>query len=172
MRTESVDDYLKAIYQIQETQHGDLVSTTRLSAHLGVTNASVTGMLKKLSSMDPKLIEYHPYNGATLTPEGLKTALEVIRHHRLIECYLHEKLGFSWDQVHEEAERLEHVISDQMEERLDKALGYPDTDPHGDPIPDRDGKVQRISHLPLSTIDLNHPALIRRIIGQEPAFLS
>jgi len=171
MRTESTDDYLKAIYQIQETQQGLPVSTTKLAVQLGVSNASVTGMLKKLSSTSPKLIDYQPYNGATLTTDGLRTALEVIRHHRLIECYLHEKLGYSWDEVHEEAERLEHVISEEMEERLASALGYPNTDPHGDPIPDRNGNMQPMSHFPLTEMDPNLPVIIQRIIGQEPALL-
>jgi DtxR family Mn-dependent transcriptional regulator len=171
MRTESTDDYLKAIYQIQETQHGLPVSTTRLAAHLGVSNASITGMLKKLSSISPKLIDYQPYNGATLTADGLKTALEVIRHHRLIECYLHEKLGYSWDEVHEEAERLEHVISEEMEERLASALGNPSTDPHGDPIPDRNGYLEPVNHYPLTEMDALRPVSIQRIIGQEPAML-
>lgn len=96
-------------------------------------------MLQKLSSL--QLVEYRPYKGVKLTAAGMKIALEVVRHHRLIELYLAEILGYSWDRVHEEADRLEHVISEEMEARMDKALGYPERDPHGDPIPTREGKI-------------------------------
>jgi DtxR family Mn-dependent transcriptional regulator len=171
MKSESIEDFLKAIYQIQEEQNGSPVSTTSLAARLGITNASVTGMLKRLASSDPSMVEYERYNGVTLSPLGLRTALEIIRHHRLIESYLSQKLGYSWDEVHAEAERLEHVISEEMEERLANALGDPVTDPHGDPIPDRDGNLHQPSYPSLAELTDGQPAEIRRITGQEPELL-
>ena len=171
MKSESIEDYLKAIYQIQEEHDGEPVSTTRLAAHLGVASASVTGMLKRLSSSEPKLVDYERYGGVTLTAEGLKSALEIIRHHRLLECYLSQMLGYSWDEVHAEAERLEHVISEDMEDRLAKALGNPLTDPHGDPIPDRDGNLHQPDYPSLADMPEGQPVEIRRVVGQEPELL-
>jgi DtxR family transcriptional regulator, Mn-dependent transcriptional regulator len=171
MKTESSEDYLKSIYILQEEQNGEPVSTTRLAVHLGVASASVTGMLKRLSATEPPLVEYEPYYGVTLSPDGLKAALEIIRHHRLIETYLNQKLGYSWDEVHAEAERLEHVISEEMEERLASALNYPDVDPHGDPIPDRDGRVSHPAFQSLADIPEGQLVEVRRILGQEPELL-
>lgn len=171
MRSQSNEDYLKTIYLIQEKQNGQPVSTSSLALQLGVADASVTGMLKKFSSENPKLVEYQPYSGVTLTQTGEKIALEVIRHHRLLETYLNQKLGYSWDEVHEEADRLEHVISEEMEERLAIALGDPVIDPHGDPIPDRDGKIQYPAYQPLSDIPAGMPVDICRVICQEPELL-
>jgi len=171
MKSESIEDYLKAIYLIQENQNGSPVTTTSLASHLGITNASVTGMLKHLSSTESNLVRYEPYFGATLSPLGLKTALEIIRHHRLIECYLSQKLGYSWDEVHEEAERLEHVISEDLEERLAIALGNPITDPHGDPIPDRDGFFNQPDYQSLTDIADGNQVEIRRVVGQKPELL-
>jgi len=171
MKSESIEDYLKAIYLIMEAQNGSPVSTTSLATRLGIKSASVTEMLKRLSSSTQKLVEYERYYGVTLTPAGLKTALEIIRHHRLIESYLSQKLGYSWDQVHAEAERLEHVISEDMEERLAVAMGDPITDPHGDPIPDRDGNFYMPAYHSLVDTPEGQPATIRRIIGQEPELL-
>jgi DtxR family transcriptional regulator, Mn-dependent transcriptional regulator len=171
MRSESVEDYLKTIYLIQEEQNDSPVSTTSLASRLGVANSSVTGMLKHISSLEPKLVDYEPYYGVRLSPEGLKTAREITRHHRLIESYLSEKLGYSWDEVHAEAERLEHVISEEMEERMAIALGNPATDPHGDPIPDRNGLFTQVDYISLAKIPAGQPGEIRRIIGQEPDLL-
>ncbi len=171
MKSQSVENYLKAIYQIQEMQNRDPVSTSRLASWLGVANSSVTVMVKRLSSADPKLVTYEPYAGFTLTQPGEKMALEVIRHHRLIECYLSKALGYSWDEVHEEAERLEHVISETMENRIAKALGNPVTDPHGDPIPDREGNIFQSNGIPLTQLADDQSATIQRIIGQEPDLL-
>ena len=171
MKSKSTENYLKAIYLIQENQNGSPVSTTNLASKLGITNASVTGMLKRLSSSESKLVRYEPYYGATLSPAGMKSALEIIRHHRLIESYLSQKLGYSWDEVHEEAERLEHVISEDMEERLAIALGDPIFDPHGDPIPDRDGNFQQPHYQSLSDIPEGNQAEIRRVVGQKPELL-
>ena len=134
-----MEDYLKAIYQLAGSK--SKVSTTRLAQHLTYSPASVTSMVQKLSQM--KLLSYRPYQGVRLTAAGSKVALEVIRHHRLIELYLLQVLGYSWDKVHAEADRLEHVISEEFEERIDEALGFPTTDPHGDPIPTKDGPYSR-----------------------------
>jgi DtxR family Mn-dependent transcriptional regulator len=128
-------------------------------------------MIKRFSSADPKLVEYEPYGGVTLTEAGQRIAVEVIRHHRLIESYLCQMLGYSWDEVHAEAERLEHVISEEMEERMAQALGYPTADPHGDPIPDREGNFQKLDAFPLSQLAADQPAVIQRVTGQEPDLL-
>jgi DtxR family Mn-dependent transcriptional regulator len=171
MKSQSTEDYLKAIYQLQELNKGETVSTSALASWLGVANASVTGMVKRFSSADPKLVEYEPYTGFTLTDAGEKMALEVIRHHRLIECYLCRALGFSWDEVHEEAERLEHVISETMEDRMALALGNPIVDPHGDPIPDREGNFKPMNAISLIHLPLEQHGEIRRVMVQEPEFL-
>lgn len=171
MKSQSVENYLKAIYQIQETQKGEPVSTSCLASWLGVANASVTIMVKRFSSANPKLVIYEPYVGFTLTHTGEKRALEVIRHHRLIESYLSQALGYSWDEVHDEAERLEHVISETMEDRIAQVLGNPIADPHGDPIPDREGQFQQPNAFPLTQLQDEQTATIQRVLGQEPDFL-
>lgn len=171
MRSKSSEDYLKAIYLIQEKQNGQPVSTSSLASRLGVANASVTGMLKRFAAEDRKLVEYEPYSGVTLTDAGEKLALEVIRHHRLLESYLSQMLGYSWDEVHEEAERLEHAISEEMEDRLAIALGDPIADPHGDPIPDREGHFHLPDYQPLSDLPAGQTAEIRRVVEQEPDLL-
>jgi DtxR family Mn-dependent transcriptional regulator len=171
MKSQSTEDYLKAIYQIQEIQNGIPVSTSTLASRLGVANASVTGMVKRFSSATPKLVEYEPYTGFLLTDAGEKMAIEVIRHHRLIESYLSQALGYTWDEVHEEADRLEHVISEAMEDRMAQALGNPISDPHGDPIPDREGNLPQLNVIPLSQLNLEQLGTIRRVIRQEPALL-
>lgn len=171
MKSESVEDYLKAIYQIQEEQQGTPAATTTLAARLGVAGASVTGMLKRLASGEPKLVEYERYRGAALTPAGLKTALEIIRHHRLLESYLNQMLGYTWDEVHAEAERLEHVISEEMEERMASAMGHPQADPHGDPIPDREGRVHLPAYQTLAESPAGQAVEIRRVVDQEPGLL-
>ncbi|MGB6422377.1 MAG: metal-dependent transcriptional regulator, partial [Anaerolineales bacterium] len=129
--THTVEDYLKTIYDITSTL--DRASTNQLAESLGVAPASVTGMLKKLAEIEPTIVDYQRHRGVALTPEGEKMALEVIRHHRLIEMFLQQILGYKWDEVHGEADRLEHVISEEFEERISKALGDPSHDPHGDP---------------------------------------
>jgi len=137
MISRAMEDYLKAIYQAASNK--DKVSTSNLAEQMNCSPASVTNMLQKLSEL--KLVEYEPYQGVTLTPSGSKVALEILRHHRLIELYLADVLGYSWDKVHEEAEQLEHVISEEFEERIDQALGHPTIDPHGDPIPTKEGTI-------------------------------
>lgn len=170
-KSESVEDYLKGIYQIQEEQGGEPASTSGLAACLGVQSASVTAMVKRMAASDPALVIYEPYAGVKLTPEGRRIALEVIRHHRLIESFLSQMLGYPWDEVHAEAERLEHVISEAMEDRMAVALGDPLTDPHGDPIPDREGNLHSVDTIPLSMLPDRQPAAIQRITGQSPDLL-
>jgi len=143
--TPAMEDYLKAIYQLSRA--GENVSTSVIADRIGCAPASVTTMLQKLSSL--QLVKYKPYRGVSLTLAGERIALEVVRHHRLIELYLSQILGYSWDQVHDEADRLEHVISEELEAKMDEALGYPERDPHGDPIPTREGEIngERLSSL-------------------------
>lgn len=131
---EAVEDYAKAIHALEGHPGGEPVATTALADRLGVSPGSVTAMLKRMAKLG--LVEHEPYRGVRLSPEGERVALEVIRHHRLLEAYLSEKLGMPWDRVHDEAEVLEHYISEELEERIAAALGHPDRDPHGDPIPD------------------------------------
>src|SRR5213595_4142396 len=130
--TDAIQDYLKAIYKLQE---GDArVSVTMLAEEQGVAAGSASEMVKELAALE--LVDHAPYKGVRLTAAGERVAVEVIRHHRLLELYLAETLGLDVEDVHDEAERLEHVISEQLEQRIDKALGFPTHDPHGDPIPD------------------------------------
>lgn len=162
--SESQEDYLKRIYLLSE--QGGAVSTQSLADHLEVKPASVTGMIKKLASLN--LIEYEPYRGVMLTPAGQRVALEVLRHHRLIELYLSQVLGYSWDEIHEEAERLEHHISEKFEARIAEKLGHPTHDPHGDPIPSVDltlpeGPVLSV----LSQVDVHTVCVIKRVLAQD-----
>lgn len=143
------ENYVKAIFKVQSANNGEGVSTNELSKHLNNTAASVTDMLKKLS--DKKILQYQKYYGVSLTAKGEKIALEVIRKHRLWEVFLMEKLNFKWDEVHDIAEQLEHIKSDELIERLDSYLGRPKVDPHGDPIPNSKGLLQ-----PLKSKTLSH----------------
>ena len=129
--SEAIQDYLKGIYKLQDGS--GRVTITAVARDQGVSAASASAMVKKLTALE--LLEHEPYRGARLTPAGEQVALEVIRHHRLLELYLAETLGVHVDDVHDEADRLEHVISEELEERIDRALGFPTHDPHGDPIP-------------------------------------
>ncbi len=167
MLSESVQDYLKAIYRLQE-QAGS-VSTSALAEAMGVAAASATGMVKKLAGL--KLVRHNPYQGVVLTKAGEKMALEVIRHHRLLELYLAEALGYSWDKVHEEAERLEHVISEEFEEKIFEALGRPTRDPHGDPIPTKDGTMAGDRHDRLSDMEPGAMGVIRRVSDRSAEML-
>jgi DtxR family Mn-dependent transcriptional regulator len=130
--SEAIQDYLKGIYKLQES--GGRVTITAVARSQGVSPASASAMVKKLAALD--LLEHEPYRGSQLTDAGERVALEVIRHHRLLELYLAKTLGLDVGAVHDEADRLEHVISEELEERIDHALGFPTHDPHGDPIPD------------------------------------
>lgn len=161
--TPAIEDYLKAIYMLQ--QSGE-VTTSLLGEQLGgFKPGSVTGMIKRLDEMN--LVTYTPYQGVCLTPAGEKIALEVIRHHRLLELYLVEALGYSWDEVHEEAERLEHHISEKLEARIAAHLGQPDFDPHGDPIPSLEGALPNRSASRLSDLPIGGSGRITRVQDQS-----
>lgn len=166
--THATKDYLKAIYALSRNGQA---STTALADALNVAPASVTGMLHRLAETHPPLIIYAKRQGATLTPEGEKAALEVIRHHRLLETYLHQSLGFPWDEVHEEAKRLEHAISEAFEARIDALLGHPAYDPHGDPIPDPDLVMPQKALIPLSTLRPPLTTTIERVDAEDGEFL-
>ncbi len=165
--TESVQDYLKTIYDIQREQ--GRVATTVLAERLGNSPASVTGMVKKLAALN--LVEHERYQGVILTPAGEKIALEVIRHHRLIERYLAEALGVPWDRVHAEAEKWEHVLSEDLEDRIDALLGYPTTDPHGAPIPRRDGTIAPPYTSRLADLATGQSATVAEVSDHDPAML-
>ncbi|MBN2500776.1 MAG: metal-dependent transcriptional regulator [Anaerolineales bacterium] len=160
-RSQSTEDYLKAIYEI--TLYEERASTTQLAEYLDITPASITGMIQKLSTQSPPLVEYQKHRGVTLTPQGQKVALETLRHHRLLELFLHDILGYPWDEVDEEAERLEHVISEKFEERIAAVLGNPDLDPHGDPIPASDLSVPKVSRIRMSSLQPGQAAVITRV---------
>src|SRR6266487_2071319 len=146
----AVEDYAKAIYALQR-RGGGAVSTNALAERLGVTAASASGMVKRLDELG--LVSHEPYRGVRLTPSGLRLALEVIRHHRLLELYVAEQLGVPWDRVHEEAEVLEHVLSEELEELIAINLGDPTHDPHGSPIPTRDGHIDESSTESLQALE-------------------
>ena len=167
MLSQAVQDYLKAIYKLQE--RGGAVSTSALAEAMEVTAASATGMMKKLASL--KLVRHSPYQGVVLSKTGQKMALEIIRHHRLLELYLAEALGYSWDKVHAEAERLEHVISEEFEEKIFEALGRPTRDPHGDPIPAKDGTVVAVDHDRLSDLEPGAKGVIRQVSDSDAEML-
>lgn len=167
MQNKAVEDYLKTIYDIEREQ--GKVATTVLAERLGLTPASVTGMVKKLASMH--LVDHERYQGVVLTPAGEKIALEVVRHHRLIERYLAEALGVPWDKVHDEAEKWEHVLSEEMEERIDAMLGFPTTDPHGAPIPGRDGTMAPPVRERLSDLRAGQSATIAEVSDHDSAML-
>ena len=167
MVSESAQDYLKAIWKLQAA-HGE-ATTSALAGELDVSPASATAMLKKLDKLG--LVQHEPYHGAQLTPAGERVALEVIRHHRLLELYLKEALGLSWDQVHAEAERLEHYLSDEGEARIDAALGYPTRDPHGDPIPTAELVLETGERRTLVDIAAGDEAVIRRVPDSDPELL-
>ncbi len=167
--TESIENYLKVIFEL--TSKGDRATTNRLAERLGVTPASVTGMVQKLAETDPPLLEYRKHRGVVLTEHGRNVALQTIRHHRLIEMFLHQVLGFPWDEVHEEADRLEHVISEKMEERIAHVLGDPTHDPHGDPIPTRDLEIPPSTSVRLSELRGGQRAVVQRVRDSDPALL-
>jgi DtxR family Mn-dependent transcriptional regulator len=162
------EDYLKAIYQLQA--QGTRVNNSALANHLGVTPASATNMVKKLAELD--LVAYTRYQEMSLTESGERVALEVLRHHRLLELYLHKKLKLPWEQVHAEAERLEHVMSETLEDAISAALDDPTVDPHGDPIPSKDGHVEAVAGVPLPQANLDAPYLIVRVLLQDAARLT
>lgn len=155
----SVEDYLKAIYRL--TQHGGSASTSDIASRLELSAPSVSGMVKRLSEQG--LLEHVPYRGVELTRAGRLAALRTLRRHRILETYLVERLGYTWDTVHEEAERLEHAVSDGLIDRMATALGNPAVDPHGDPIPAADGSVAEAIWTPLTELAPGERAVIRRV---------
>ncbi len=159
--TSSTQDYLKAIYAL--TSGGELATTNALAARLGVAPASVTGMVQKMAASQPPLVIYKKHQGVSLTPAGEQVALKVIRSHRLLETYLVSALGYTWDSVHEEADRLEHAISPEFESRLADLLGNPSRDPHGEPIPAADLSMPASAEQPLSGLHPGQRAAIRRV---------
>ena len=164
----AVEDYAKAIYALQ-SETGCPVSNNALAERLGVSAASATNMVKRLQSLG--LVEHLRYHGVELTPAGRRVALEVLRHHRLLELYLAESLGLSWDRVHAEAEVLEHHISEELEELIAEALGHPTHDPHGDPIPTRDLELVEDSACTLDSLEPGQSGRFTRISDQDPAML-
>ena len=169
-QSHAIEDYAKSIYSLQQRAGGDPVSTNALAERCGVTPASASAMVKKLAERG--LAIHEPYHGVRLTPDGERLALEMLRHHRLLELYLAEHLDVPWDRVHEEAEALEHVLSEDLEARIAAKLGNPTHDPHGDPIPDRDlviyeGKTDSLASLPAGAggrfvrVSDSDPAMLR-----------
>ncbi|HEX9029704.1 MAG TPA: metal-dependent transcriptional regulator [Anaerolineales bacterium] len=167
--TPAVEDYLKTIYELADD--AGRVSTNQIAERLQVKPASVTGMLQKMAQSKPALVDYQKHHGAALTPAGQVAALEVVRHHRLLELFLQQALGYSWDQVHGEADRLEHVISEDMEERIAQVLGNPARDPHGDPIPTRDFRLPPQSNLRLCDLRPGQNARVQRVANTDPELL-
>jgi len=167
--TDSTQDYLKSIYEL--TENGQSASTNALAERLHVKPASATGMMQRLASTNPPLVKYRKHQGVTLTAAGKRAALEVIRHHRLIEAWLVQTLGYSWDEVHNEAEKLEHVISEEFEERIASAMGYPARDPHGELIPSADLVMPKDQGIALTKLKPNQEACILRVQAQDADFL-
>jgi DtxR family Mn-dependent transcriptional regulator len=165
-----VDDYLKAILELGGVEE-ERVTSNALAHHLAVRAASVTGMLQKLAAQKPPLVKYEKHHGVRLTAGGRMRALEVLRHHRLLERFLHEFLDYSWDEVHDEAERLEHFISERLEDRIAAKLGDPQTDPHGHLIPERSGALPVREEVLLSKWACGVPAVISSVSDRDPAAL-
>src|SRR6478672_2422069 len=167
MQSEAVQDYVKQIHLLQ-AQSDKPATTNEIAEKMGVSAAAATAMVKKLAELG--LVEHRPYHGAQLTDAGNRVAVEVLRHHRLLELYLTEALGLPWDSVHVEAERLEHVLSEELEAALDRALGYPDTDPHGDPIPGPDLTLPAETSRALLELEPDDAPLLRYLasLGMVP----
>lgn len=162
-----MEDYLKAIFSLE--QEGQRATTQALADFLDVAPASVTHMVKRLG--EAELVRYTPYQGVELSQAGRKVAVEIVRHHRLLELYLSQVLGFSWDRVHAEAERLEHHISEELEARIDAALGYPSHDPHGHPIPTREGEIRPLTDERLTDQEVGVVLEVVRVGDRDPDLL-
>jgi DtxR family Mn-dependent transcriptional regulator len=165
--TEPVEDYLKAVYEVERS--GGAAATNTLAARLGVAPASVSGMVRRLAEQG--LLEHEPYRGVTLTAAGRAAALRTLRRHRELESYLTPVLGYPWDMVHEEAERLEHAASDELVDRMARALGDPVVDPHGAPIPTREGRVDETVHATLAQLAVGARARVVRVSDADGAML-
>jgi DtxR family transcriptional regulator, Mn-dependent transcriptional regulator len=168
VRSTAVQDYAKAIYAL-ERRDSETVTTNALAERLGVTAASASGMVKRLGELG--LVEHQPYHGVSLTESGQRVALEVIRHHRLLELYLVKSLGVPWDRVHEEAEVLEHVLSEELEELIAVKLGDPTLDPHGDPIPTRELKLEEPATQSLQALEPGARGIFARVSDSHPDML-
>lgn len=162
--TRSVEDYLKVIWSL--SPEGRPASTNDIAHRLELSAASVSGMIKRLSEQG--LLEHAPYKGVQLTDEGRRAALRMVRRHRIIEAYLVGFLGYSWDRVHEEAERLEHAVSEDLVGRMSRALGHPAADPHGDPIPTADLAIEEVVWTPLPEVPVGELVELRRVASEEP----
>lgn len=170
MPSSTVEDYLKHIYlQQQQRNKDDLVAMGQLATVMGVAPGTATAMIKALA--ESNLVVYEPRSGTKLTGNGQKLALNVLRRHRLVELFLVKMVGFDWSEVHEEAERLEHVISDKLLDRIDTLLGHPSVDPHGDPIPNAKGILISTQLVSLARCRQNQPARVTRVLDQNPQFL-
>lgn len=167
----TVENYLKATYQIAAQQGTPWVATGQIATALAVSPGTVTSMLKSLA--DSQLVDYRPYEGVALTEQGRAVALRMLRRHRLIELFLVKTLGLTWDQVHEEAEHMEHAVSDFLVDRIDAYLNHPDSDPHGDPIPAADGTLRGDSRdaVPLTAVSSGETVRISRVTNQDGGFL-
>ena len=166
----TVENYVKMIYLLSADRPGvEAVGTGELAQALDVSPGTVTGMLKTLSQAD--LSVYTPYEGAKLTPSGKRLALSVLRRHRLVELFLARTLSMPWDEVHEEAENIEHAVSERLVDRIDAYLGRPSVDPHGDPIPRADGSVNEPGGQPLASLDRGQRFRLIRVVDQDPSFL-
>jgi DtxR family transcriptional regulator, Mn-dependent transcriptional regulator len=163
----AMEDYLKAIYRLQ--QGDERVNTLALAGELQLSGPSVTNMVKRLAELG--LVEHNRYYGVRLTDAGTRVALEVIRHHRLLELYLAEAMGFEWDKVHDEAERLEHHVSSEFESRMDELLGHPEYDPHGDPIPSARGTLPESAWHPLDEVPAGSTVILRRVSDRDSEHL-
>ena len=165
----AVQDYAKAIYSLEQRCDGGAVSTNALAERLGVSAASASSMVKKLDTLG--LVQHVPYRGVALTERGMNVALEVLRHHRLLERYLAEELGVPWDRVHDEAEVLEHVLSEELEELIAAKLGHPTIDPHGDPIPTADLKIVEGDTVAMDTLEVGDTGTLMRVSDSDPEML-
>ena len=165
--TDAMQDYLREIYKLR--LEGRRATTSAIADRVGVRPPSATAMVKRLAALG--LVEHERYRGVELTPGGERVALEVIRHHRLLELYLSQALGMSLDEVHSEADRLEHALSEELEERIDRSLGYPTHDPHGDPIPDAKLRIERGQLRTLASLEPGDVATIRRVPDDDDALL-
>jgi DtxR family transcriptional regulator, Mn-dependent transcriptional regulator len=167
MLSQAIQDYLKIIYKLEED---GAVSTTSIAKELKISGASVTGMLKRLSTMG--LVNYNSYKGVRLTEQGKKIALQIIRHHRLLELYLKEKLDYPLERLHDEACRLEHHISTEFVDKIDNILGHPEFDPHGHPIPSREGDLPELNELPLTMFEPGEEVVIKRLSDSNVEMLA
>lgn len=167
--SQASQNYLKAIYHLSRRR--GRATTTQLAQWLDVTPATVTGMVQKMAQAEPPLVAYQKHQGATLTPAGERAALTMVRHHRLLELFLHEKLGYTWDEVHDEAERLEHGVSPAFVQRIATLLGNPEHDPHGHPIPDEALQMALSTAVPLHTLQPGETAVVHRVRDENADLL-